>query len=160
MKFLCLRCDAAMRLERVDGPEEGSLTVIFACAACGNRIALLTNPGETQVVRALDVKVGGRTDPAGPMEFIRTMLAERREGALGESGEASSAPRCPFSAMANQAVGTPQPAWDPAAERRLERIPDLIRPMVRQGIERFAAERGYRRVTEDVMDEARRALGL
>jgi hypothetical protein len=48
-----------------------------------------------------------------------------------------------------------QIAWSPEAALRLERIPEFIRPMARLGIERFAAQRGYRRITEDVMEEAR-----
>jgi hypothetical protein len=50
--------------------------------------------------------------------------------------------------------------WAPEAERRLERIPEFIRPMARQGIEQFAANRGHRRVTLDVMEAARGALGM
>jgi len=53
-----------------------------------------------------------------------------------------------------------QIAWSPEAARRLERIPEFIRPMVRQGIERLAAQRGFREVTEDVMDEVRSTLCL
>lgn len=181
MKFLCVQCDEAMKLERVDGPEEGSLSVTFACAACGNRVAMLTNPWETQLVRALDVKVGERPDSAEPMEFVRTMLSSTREGALAaasETAKTEAAPAvstelaagastelvagsgCPFSAMINPAAEKSTITWDTTAERRLERVPDFIRPMARRGIERFAAERGYSRITEQVMDEARGALGL
>jgi len=53
-----------------------------------------------------------------------------------------------------------QIAWSPEAERRIERVPEFIRPMVRLGIEQFAATRGYRRITEEVMEEARGALGM
>lgn len=193
MKFLCVRCDEAMKLERVEEPEEGSLSVVFACATCGNRMAMLTNPSETQLVRALDVRIGGRSSPAEPMEFVRNMLASRRE-AEPDPASASGVSRCPFSAMANlagqrpemdgqsgepggapreqsvtgpsrparEALGTPegQIAWSPEAVGRLERVPEFIRPMIRQGIEQFAAQRGYRRITEDVMTEARGALGM
>jgi hypothetical protein len=62
--------------------------------------------------------------------------------------------------MANLAAGTPHPTWSPAAEQRLERVPEFIRPMARQAIERFAAERGHPRITEELMDEARSALGM
>jgi hypothetical protein len=192
MKFLCVRCDEVMKLERVEEPEDGSLSVVFACAACGNRMAMLTNPSETQLVRALDVRIGGRSSPAEPMEFVRSMLASGREFGLdgatpsGAASGTASASRCPFSAMANLAAqrpgtdgepgnrgigesgqseqpsGTPefQIAWSPEAARRLERVPEFIRPMIRQGIEQFAAQRGYRRITEDVMAEARGALGM
>ena len=59
MKFLCLACDQAMRLSGTAGPDAGSLTVTFACPSCGHRVAMLTNPWETQMVRTLGVKVGG-----------------------------------------------------------------------------------------------------
>ena len=43
---------------------------------------------------------------------------------------------------------------------RLERIPVFIRPMARQAIERFAQERGYGTVTDEVMDQARDFMGM
>jgi hypothetical protein len=187
MKFVCIRCDEGMKLERVEAPEDdGSLGVVFACAACGNRVAMLTNPWETQLVRALDVRIGGRSSPVEPMEFVRSMLASGREArpdaaspSQAASGTAPSS-GCPFSAMANLAAelpagtpahftqgvpgtrhsGTQEIAWSPEAERRLERVPEFIRPMVRQGIERLAAERGYQHITEDIMDEIRNVLGM
>jgi hypothetical protein len=167
MKFVCVRCDEGMKLERVETPEEdGSLGVVFACAACGNRVAMLTNPWETQLVRSLDVRIGGRSSPVEPMEFVRSMLASGREAdrdAAGPSRAASgTAPSsgCPFSAMANLAAEKPAITWDPTAERRLERVPDVVRPMARQGIERIAAQRGHQHITEDIVDEIRNALGL
>ena len=192
MKFLCVRCDEAMKLDRVEEPEDGSLSVVFTCNACGNRMAMLTNPWETQLVRALDVKIGGRSSPAEPMEFVRSMLSSGRavglESANPGAPVSGAAPpsKCPFSAMANLAVqstggngesenrrtgdsGQPERtsvfpdsriAWSPEATNRLERIPEFIRPMIRQGIEQFAAQRGYRRISEDVMIEARVALGM
>jgi len=46
-------------------------------------------------------------------------------------------------------------AWAPDAERRLENIPDFIRPMARREVERIAKERGLATVTAQVMDEAK-----
>ncbi|WP_447978734.1 PCP reductase family protein [Candidatus Nitrospira bockiana] len=46
-------------------------------------------------------------------------------------------------------------AWTPEAEKRLENIPDFIRPMARREIERLAKERGAATITADVMDEAK-----
>jgi len=51
-------------------------------------------------------------------------------------------------------------AWSPEAEARVERIPSFIRPMARKAIERYAEGKGYRTITEPVMDEARAALGM
>lgn len=45
--------------------------------------------------------------------------------------------------------------WSPEAEKRLENIPDFIRPMARREIERLAKERGATMVTAQVMDEAK-----
>jgi hypothetical protein len=46
-------------------------------------------------------------------------------------------------------------AWSPEAEKRLENIPDFIRPMARREIERLAKERGASTITAQVMDEAK-----
>jgi proto-chlorophyllide reductase subunit len=46
-------------------------------------------------------------------------------------------------------------AWTPDAEKRLENIPDFIRPMARREIERLAKERGAATITAEVMDEAK-----
>lgn len=171
MKLLCVACDEPMRLEGAEGPEEGSLAVIFACPRCPNKVAMLTNQWETQLVRALDVRLGGPGAHPAPLQFVRSTLANKRED-LEIDGPVTAAepdPEGPLegavirqSGPTHQVAGSPdgQIAWSPEAERRLERVPDFIRPMARQGIERFAAERGYRRITEDVMDEARTVLGL
>ncbi len=52
----------------------------------------------------------------------------------------------------NSTAGIP---WAPAAEKRLENIPDFIRPMARKEVERIAQERGATQVTEALMDEAK-----
>ncbi|MCA1837769.1 MAG: PCP reductase family protein [Actinobacteria bacterium] len=46
-------------------------------------------------------------------------------------------------------------AWSSDAEKRLENIPDFIRPMARKEIERLARERGATTITGEVMDEAK-----
>ena len=81
MKFLCLDCDEPMKLHSTEGPDEGSLAVTFRCPECGFRVAMLTNPFETQMVRSLGVKVGGATPPA-PFEHVRTMMANPRADAF------------------------------------------------------------------------------
>lgn len=45
--------------------------------------------------------------------------------------------------------------WSPEAERRLDNIPDFIRPMARREVERLAKERGATSVTVQVMDDAK-----
>lgn len=46
-------------------------------------------------------------------------------------------------------------SWSSEAEKRLENIPDFIRPMARREIERLARERGATTITGQVMDEAK-----
>ena len=167
MKFLCVECDEPMRLEKSQGPDEGSLTVTFACPACGRRVAMLTNPFETQLIRSLGVKVGGRTEAAAPFEHLRSSLASQRPEAFEDTSDAqpagaSSGPGCPFAGMVAEQEAQAQSAmaWSREAEARVERIPAFIRPMAKKAIERYAEGRGYRTVTEAVMDEARAALGM
>lgn len=46
-------------------------------------------------------------------------------------------------------------AWTPEAEKRLENIPDFIRPMARKEVERVAKERGMATITAQVMDDVK-----
>ena len=173
MKFLCIACDEAMRLTSTAGPDEGSLTVTFSCPACHHRVAMLTNPWETQLVRTLGVKVGGRAAEAAPFEQVRSSLVRQRDAAFVEevagsetTATAGEGPGCPFAAMipGDGATGDEAapagPAWTPEAAARIERIPTFIRPMARQAIERFARDRGYATITDAVMDEARTSMGM
>jgi hypothetical protein len=162
VKFLCLDCDQPMKLHSTEGPDEGSLTVTFRCPECGFRVAMLTNPFETQMVRSLGVKVGGRTEPATPFETLRSAMATPRPDAF-QAADAGTGASCPFAASLGDAAAAATPAqvrWEPAAEARLERIPGFIRPMARRSIERFAEERGYASISESVMDEARSVFGM
>ena len=165
MKFLCLDCDEPMKLHSTAGPDEGSLTVTFRCPECGFRVAMLTNPFETQMVRSLGVKVGGASAPARPFEHITSSMAGARadafEGEMPAAAEATGR-GCPFGAMLNDEAGHPPTAvtWSAEAAARVERIPSFIRPMAQKAIERFAEAQGHPVITEAVMDEARGALGM
>src|SRR5512138_3592217 len=107
MKFLCLDCDQPMKLHSTEGPNEGSLSVTFRCPECGFRVAMLTNPLETQMVRSLGVKVGGRTVPAEPFETLRSTMAGARADVFEGVGETESS--CPFAAALG-AAETTEPA--------------------------------------------------
>ena len=140
MKFLCVPCDAPMKLERTTGPDEGSFSLQFACPECGYEFAMLTNPLESQMVASLGVKLGGE------------------KGAEGAS-------RCPFTGVVREMTAAAESAaeivpWTAEAKARLEGIPSFIRPMAKSGIEQFAAERGYPTVDERVLDEARSHFGM
>ena len=141
MKFLCVPCDSPMKLQSVDPPERGSLSVVYSCPECGYEMAMLTNAYETQVVQSLGVRIG-------PAE------------AAAEAGG-----KCPFSAMIpgtdTVRPGEPIPVrWTAAAEARLANIPEFVRPMARTGIEKFAREKGTLEVDERILDEAREFFGM
>jgi hypothetical protein len=129
---------------------------------------MLTNPFETQMVRSLGVKVGGRTVRAEPFENLRATMAGARADAFQPSGEGASG--CPFAASLGPdpdatAAATPMAeagalSWEAAAEQRLANIPSFIRPMAKRSIERFAESTGDTAITEAVMDEARTVFGM
>jgi proto-chlorophyllide reductase subunit len=119
MKFVCLTCETYMNFEKVEKPGEGSLGVFFGCPSCGAKFSMVTNPGETQMVSSLGVKLGGRTEEAEPFEMTRGTLKEEAQAgsgqmaaylnekiqggqpataSAGKAGEKSSG-GCPFSAM-------------------------------------------------------------
>lgn len=172
MKFLCMTCDEALQHRETRGPDEGVMTIIFACPGCGWDMAMYTNPWETQAVRSLDVKIGGQSASAEPMAMLRSSLGQRRDDVVRPTADAApprdEAPQCPFAEVVanafDEARGTMPPAaadaeaihWTPEAEQRVaERIPSFVRPMARMGIEKYARERGYREITPAVLDEAK-----
>lgn len=144
MKFLCVSCDEPMEFAHCQGPEEGSMAVRFRCPECGQEIALLTNPWETQLVRSLGVKIGGQAEDETPqpMELVREALTQQRTGAFERI---------------DQPKGL---VWTEEARNKLERVPEIVRPMAQRAIERYAQEQGHRQITPEVMDEARAKMGL
>ena len=149
MKFLCIECDRQMAFAERELPGDGTLAAVFACPACGRSVAMLTNPMETQLVSSLGVQIGGRTVPEQPFELTRSAVASGREDAFAEPQPAAA----PTTAAA-------RPAWDDAARERLGRVPSFVRGMVQRIYADYAAERSIAVITTEVMDEARRELGL
>jgi hypothetical protein len=152
MKFLCVPCDSPMKLQTVDPPADGSLSIVYACPECGYEMAMLTNAYETQVVQSLGVRIG----------------PDRLRAEGGSAGQAEASAGCPFTAMIpgteegqrRQAPEALPVRWTAAAEARLARIPEFIRPMARTGIERFAREKGAAEVDEQMLDAARDFFGM
>jgi hypothetical protein len=158
MKFLCLECNQPMKLYETGPPERGSMAVKYECPDCLHQIAMLTNPAETQVVSSLGVTIGGDIVEA--------------DGSTAEQGVS----KCPFAAkiageaaadqagIAQAAAGVPpaeEPiSWTDGARQRLDRIPVFVRPMAVTGIEQFARERGYAKVDEQVLDQAKDHFGM
>ena len=137
MKFLCVLCDQPMKLLEVVPPDRGALSVVYECPECAHRIAMLTNPFETQLVQSLGVEIG----PGG----------EKTES------------KCPFSGMVQgtSPQGTSgEVSWTVEALERLQKVPEFVRPMARAGIEKWAREKGLAEVDASVLDQARQFFGM
>ncbi|HEU5394107.1 MAG TPA: PCP reductase family protein, partial [Candidatus Methylomirabilis sp.] len=114
--------------------------------------------------------LGGPAGPPEPLGFLASALGSGKgEGPGDAGGGAGRGPGCPFGGMVaamgsearREGDGTPDgPVWTDEAAERLNRIPGFVRGMAKKGIEQFARERGYPRITGAVMDEARGALGM
>jgi hypothetical protein len=147
VKFLCVECDEPMTLAEAAPPERGSLSLVYSCPKCARRIAMLTNPYETQVVGSLGVRIGPEAGVAA-----------------GDAAERAERGGCPFSdivaGMAAPAEEAGRIPWTAPALARLSRIPEFVRPMARTGIERFARENGHDEVDEAVLDRARDFFGM
>jgi hypothetical protein len=127
MKFVCLKCETYMTFQKVEKPAEGSLGVFFTCPSCNAQFSMVTNPGETQMVHALGVQLGGRATAEEPFELTRGSLKEEARPAsiqmaaylneriqagqpvgskaVAPSGVTTSGEKtggCPFSAMVAQ----------------------------------------------------------
>lgn len=137
MKYLCCRCEVYMEYASHEQLSEGSLGIFFSCPKCGNRIALITNPGETMLVHSLGVKIGSTPIEPQPLELTRTTL----KGAETDK-EAKAL------------------MWTAAAQQRMERIPPFARAMAKQAIERYALAQGYQEVSEAVINEYKEQADL
>ena len=166
MKFLCLECNTAMEFKETATPDQGSLTAIFECPDCFAEFAMHMNPWETQMLKSLDVQLGGKSEAAQPMQVVRSFLSEKNPDNLASEAPTVSTEgggKCPFSsavAEAFQESETTGPVWTPEALERLERVPSFVRSMAKNSIEEFAREKGHTEITTEVMDIARGNLGM
>jgi len=174
MKFVCMNCETFMLFQKVEKPGEGSLGVEFLCPTCKARFSMVTNPGETQMVQALGVKIGGRTAAPEPFELTRGTLKDGAECPVPAfASPAASAPaststgesggNCPFSSMvASMGKGATESSgleWSAEALDRLEKIPEFVRPTVRAEVEEYARKAGESFVTQTMLDRYKNTSG-
>ncbi|MGQ0646001.1 MAG: PCP reductase family protein [Gemmatimonadaceae bacterium] len=147
MKFLCIDCDTLMAFDERQLPGDGTFAASFACPSCGRRIAMLANEMETQLVNAMDVRIGGRTLREEPMALIRTSVSGRADALQDVTPTAGGAARV-------------RARWSTESEERLARVPGFVRGMVKKIYADYAEEHGIAQITPEVMDRARSELGL
>jgi hypothetical protein len=102
---------------------------------------MITNSGETQMVRSLGVTIGHEALSAQPepMAMLRQTLAG------------------PATTMADAG---PEPVWSESALKRLAAAPTFVQAMVRRLYTDYARQKGYSEITPAIMSEAREALGM
>ncbi len=149
MKFLCVLCDQPMKLLEVAPPERGALSVVYECPECAHRIAMLTNPFETQLVQSLGVQIG----PGGQASESKCPFP----GMIAPSPQAEAGDRAIASPQAEAGADL---VWTGGALVRLEKMPEFVRPMARAGIDRYAREQGFSEVDEQVLERAKVFFGM
>ena len=104
--------------------------------------------------------------------MVRNTLAYGYESSKNEMGQQASSDekadtknsssKCPFSGMVETAFSDSrnQIRWTDQAEERLNRIPDMVRPMVKKSIEQYAQEKGYAEITISIMEEVKGGMGF
>jgi hypothetical protein len=140
MKFLCVNCNEQMELvENPSADSGGSLSIVYGCPSCAHQICMLTNPAETQVVTSMGVQIGKDT------------------------GRENSS-KCPFGDVVAEFKSSEATSagmdWTVEARQRLQNIPEMVRPMAKEGIEGYARTKGYQQIDERVLDEAREEFGM
>ena len=161
MKFLCVPCDSPMRLRATDESEPGSLSVVYACPACGYEMAMLTNQHETDMVRSLGVRIG----PAAAGVARRGPRARSPESPPKAARGCARVQECrtPARAPSRRCASPQRPSRPSDVGRRsaaCEAIPEMVRPMARAGIEMVARESGHQLIDETVLAAARSRFGM
>jgi proto-chlorophyllide reductase subunit len=137
------------------GPEKGVAASSVASAGASGSDALLSGDEETE---------GGVATSRCPFAAMMPAM----EGGLESAGQAASTGTDSAAGRASAGddsrpaeAGEPIPVrWTSAAEARLANIPAFVRPMARIGIERFAREKGFLEVDEQILDAAREFFGM
>lgn len=110
---------------------------------------MVTSPFETERVGSLGVKIGGKPlDATGAPS-----TGEKKYPFAGPVARATS----------EKARATEQfdaIPWTSNALERLQNIPEFVRPMAKQGIEKMAIEHDHAEITEEVLDQAKEHFGM
>lgn len=135
MKFYCGACNVEMTAKDVKDREEEAMDIPYVCPQCSNTFTLKANPMESKVIRELCVRTESGTVPGSPTEFLKELLNK-------DSAEGQALP------------------WDADAENKLGNIPFFVRKTAKATIEKFAKEKGFDRITLEVMSKAREVYGM
>lgn len=140
MKFLCIPCNEPMKLQEKGGENRSALNMEFKCPECGYSVSMLTNSGETQLVKSLGVKIGKKKSSYAPMATLRSSLTQSK--------------------IQQPIVDptSPEPVWTEEAEERLAQHPGFVQPVIRKTYSDYARRLGLAEITPKFMDDAKQAL--
>jgi hypothetical protein len=173
VRFSCPECGYEMAM--LTNPYETQVV-----QSLGVRVGPDGAVDETAAVSVGAAPGGGAAVPAG---------ASGSAGMAGAAEPGTTGGRCPFADMipgydaavagadttrvdtivaGGNDTGVPEsparpasvPVWTDQATARMKSIPAFVRPMARNGIEKFARERGYATIDEKVLEEARAFFGM
>jgi len=140
MKFLCVQCNEAMKLQKNGGDNGSALNLEFKCPECGYGVAMLTNSGETQLVKSLGVQFGKNESSYSPMATLRSSLTQSKiQQPIVDST-------------------SKDPVWTKEAEERLAQHPGFVQPVIRKTYSDYARSLGLAEITPELMDNAKHAL--
>ena len=130
-------------VDNAPSDDGSSMAISYSCPSCGRSISMVTNPGETQVVRSLGVTIGHEAlgaSKAEPMAMIRQALVDQPAAKMTSTN--------------------PEPVWTEAALKRLSAAPTFVQGIVQRLYTDYARDKGYTEITPAIMNEARDALGM
>lgn len=136
MRFDCIECDNQMSVKRTEVAQDSSTAMLFVCPKCGKGFKMKANPMEAKAVSGLKAHLS-----AGTSKSFDELTDEMVENAKEE--------------LSRDTI-----VWEKDAEAHLTNIPLFARPMAKEGIESYARQKGYRKITLDVMAEARKIYGM
>lgn len=149
--MLVCGCGRWMHTQGVDEVDEGVWLVRAECLGCGCRVG--AEGPEDEAVALVDRLLWSdearhRLERMPP--YLEPLVREQAEDYARGAGR-----RVLTLALLEQARRGGAVAWDPEAERRLDRVPGPVRTMAKLELERTAAERGEARVTVALMEEVK-----
>ncbi|KJR40021.1 Proto-chlorophyllide reductase 57 kD subunit domain protein [Candidatus Magnetoovum chiemensis] len=129
MKFICLKCSKEMKGGNIEACTGKPLNITYSCADCGCAFVLNANQMEAKLINELCLN----KDNPHTAQCLDSLIKQDAENETAIP-------------------------WDKDAQNHLLDIPSFVRSMAKSGIDKFAVDKGYKIVTLDVMEQARKSL--
>jgi hypothetical protein len=152
--YLICGCHHLMHAEGIDeqvDDRDALWLVRWECRGCGLRIGAQASPDEAPALVGRLIWTDDARQTLGRMPpWIEPLVRQQ-----AETFARSQNRRVITWTLLAQTGNGGAVAWDPEAERRLERIPASVRALARTELERTASDRSLDRVTVELMEEVK-----